>query len=516
VGRAVDALLVGWERQENLGLRSILAYLRAQGFRASLVAFDPADQGSVVRAVRRARPRLVGFSIIFQYTLSEFTELARALRASGSDAHFTAGGHFPSLRPATTLDRIPELDSVVRFEGEHTAADLVRALRRGDEWRALEGLACRGPAGVVVNPPRPLAELDRLPWPVRARRRDPPGAVRSAPILASRGCQYDCSFCSIREFYAGARGAPRRTRSPEDVVREMAHLHRRQGVTVFLFQDDDFAMRTPAQRAWLREFLDGLDRAELSGRIGWKISCRVDDLDPSLLARCRERGLLAAYLGVESGSAAGLLTLRKRVTVRQNLEAIRMLADARVAYDLGFMLFDPDSTFDTVRENLRFLRKVSRLDGPPLAFVKMLPLAGTRIERRLAAEGRLEGDEVRPDYRLLDPRLEYFALLVTLVFSTRNSDPDGLVERLRSAYFAALVAERLDGSRRGGALRRRVGRLIREENQSALDLLTELLDAVEALPSARAVALAWPALRARASVEQRRWSAVRAQLAAEA
>lgn len=514
-GRPIEALLVGWERQENLGLRSILAYLRARGIGAALVPFDPGDPSRVARAARRARPRLVGFSIIFQYTLSEFGDLARELRAAGVDAHFTAGGHFPSLRPATTLERIPELDSVVRFEGEETAAELVRALDGSERWRSVPGIAHRGPGGVVVNPRRAPLELDRIPWPVRSRGGGAPGAPRSAAMLASRGCQYDCSFCSIREFYAGARGPPRRVRSAGDVVREMAHLHARRGVRVFLFQDDDFAMRTPTQQRWVAELLDGLDRAGLSGRIGWKISCRVDDLEPRLLAACRARGLLAVYLGVESGSAAGLATLNKRTTVRQNLAAVRMLADARLAFDLGFMLFDPDSTFQTVRESLGFLRKVAALEGPPVAFVKMLPLAGTRIERRLAAEGRLEGDEVRPDYRLLDPRLEYLALLVTLVFSARNSDPDGLVEVLRGAYFGALVTERLEASRRAAAARRRIGVLVREANRSALGLLDALLDEVEALPDARAVALAWPRLRARAAAEEARWRDLRARAVAE-
>jgi len=264
-----DAILVGWERQENLGLRHILSYLEAEGYRVQLVPYAPGAEDSVVRAVCEADARLVGFSIIFQYNLRDYGELMKALRKAGVQSHFTAGGHYPSLRPENTLREIPELDTVVRFEGELTARELLERLDRPETWGEIQGLTFRRNGEVVVNPSRPLIEdLDRLPWPGRGEQLQSVRGIPTAPMLASRGCLFDCSFCSIRQFYGQAPGPLRRTRSPEDVAREMRYLFDARGVRLFLFQDDDFAAKTENQRDWVGRFLLALDRERLTGRIG--------------------------------------------------------------------------------------------------------------------------------------------------------------------------------------------------------------------------------------------------------
>lgn len=487
-----DAILVGWERQENLGLRHILSYLEAEGYRVQLVPYAPGAEDSVVRAVCEADARLVGFSIIFQYNLRDYGELMKALRKAGVQSHFTAGGHYPSLRPENTLREIPELDTVVRFEGELTARELLERLDRPETWGEIQGLTFRRDGEVVVNPARPLIEdLDRLPWPARGEQLQSVRGIPTAPMLASRGCLFDCSFCSIRQFYGQAPGPLRRTRSPEDVAREMRYLFDARGVRLFLFQDDDFAAKTENQRDWLGRFLLALDRERLTGRIGWKISCRVDDIEPEIMTRCRDRGLLTVYLGVESGNASGLETLNKHATVEQNLRAMRILKETGVDADMGFMLLDPGSTLESVRENVAFLRKVAELGGPPICFVKTLPLAGTAMEKQLAGEGRLTGDPLRPDYRFLDPRLDHYALWITLRFSQRNSAPNGLVETLRIAHFDQVVARAFEAAPWTGEYGAELRRLIDRANESAISTLERTLEIVDECPDADSVALAW-------------------------
>ena len=487
-----DAILVGWERQENLGLRHILSYLEGEGYRLRVIPYAPGSEDSVVRAVCEADARLVGFSIIFQYNLRDYGELMKALRKAGVQSHFTAGGHYPSLRPENTLREIPELDTVVRFEGELTARELLERLDRPETWGEIQGLTFRRNGEVVVNPARPLIEdLDRLPWPARGEQLQSVRGIPTAPMLASRGCLFDCSFCSIRQFYGQAPGPLRRTRSPEDVAREMRYLFDARGVRLFLFQDDDFAAKTENQRDWLGRFLLALDRERLTGRIGWKISCRVDDIEPEIMTRCRDRGLLTVYLGVESGNASGLETLNKHATVEQNLRAMRILKETGVDADMGFMLLDPGSTLESVRENVAFLRKVAELGGPPICFVKTLPLAGTAMEKQLAGEGRLTGDPLRPDYRFLDPRLDHYALWITLRFSQRNSAPNGLVETLRIAHFDQVVARAFEAAPWTGEYGAELRRLIDRANESAISTLERTLEIVDECPDADSVALAW-------------------------
>jgi hypothetical protein len=124
----------------------------------------------------------------------------------------------------------------------------------------------------------------------------------------------------------------------------------------------------------------------------------------------------------------------------------------------------------------------------------MLPLAGTAIEKRLLDEGRLGGSDIRPDYDLLDPRLDYYALFVILNFSDRNSHPNGLVEQLRQAYFDCLVARRFEPGPQVEPYQKHLNHLIDRANRSILDALEQSLSLVENLPDRDSVALAWPHL----------------------
>lgn len=500
----VDVMFVGYENQENLGLRYIMAYLESHGIRSALVPFDPDSPDNVVAEIKYANPAVIGFSIIFQYTLHEFGQIMEILRSQGIGSHFTAGGHFPSLRPHDTFAELPALDSIVRFEGEITMHELLENVHSPCTWPSIAGLAFRQGREVVINPLRTAVKnLDTLPWPQRGDVQQIVRGLGAAPILASRGCLHNCSFCSIRQFYNGRQEMLRRSRSPQDVVAEMKHLYDTRGVRLFLFQDDDFAAKSVNQRRWVEAFLLCLEDAGLSRQIGWKISCRADDVDADIMARCRDNGLMVVYLGIESGNMQGLKTLNKKVSVTKNLSAMQTLKDLGLEYDMGFMLFDPDSTLETVRRNLKFLRQVARMGGPPVAFVKMLPLAGTAIEKRLSDEGRLRGTAVRPDYDFIDQRLDYYAIFVMLNFSDRNSDPNGLVEKLRQVYFDCLVARTFEQGAWVELYQNDLKLLIDRANRSILDALEHSLDLVDSLPDGNHVALSWPQLSKIAEQENR-------------
>ncbi len=515
MGGEVDALFVGYESQENLGLRYIMAYLERQGFSSRLVAFRDQEPERVVAAAREFSPKLIGFSILFQYTLAEFRTVMQLLRGAGIAAHFTAGGHFPTLRPEQVLSELPELDTVVRFEGELTTKELLEHLRNPEQWCRILGLAFRNPDRVVVNAPRALvSRLDDLPWPVRDHNPTVVRGIRVATMLASRGCHFDCSFCSIRQFYGGAPGPLRRARSPNDVVAEMHHLYEQSGVRVFVFHDDDFAVKTQRQRKWIESFLRNLDQAGLSDRIVWKISCRADDVDHDILARCRDRGLVSVYVGIESGHPAGLATLNKRCTVEQNMAALLTLKDLGLAYDMGFMLIDPDTTVEGFRANLRFLREVADLGGVPISFAKAMPLAGTALERRLLEAHRLTGTATRPDYDLLDPRMDALALFVTLHYSFRNSDPRGLVERLRAAWFDHTLAQTFESGDWIVAYQHALADITDRADLVALDTLDRLTAFVADLPpTMEAVASNWEHLNTIVGREHDEERAIAADLA---
>ena len=380
-GRPV--ILIGFQRQGNLGLGYLAATLRRCGHTVEVLDFErqPAD---ILAAARRLDPVLIGFSLIFQFYIRKFGALIRYLRDNGVNCHFTMGGHYPTLSYRQTLLTVPELDSVVRYEGELTLLELVDALNAGGEWRNIEGIAYRHQDEFIATAARKLMpNLDQLPYPDRDFEPLRVLGRTIMPLLASRGCARTCSFCSIHTFYRTAPGKVVRTRRPAEVVKEMTMLLEQHGATIFLFQDDDFPLFGKVWRRWANEFVDELYRADLPGRVIWKINCRADAVEPELFARMRDAGLYIVYMGLESGTEEGLKTLNKEITVEENLRAVRILKNLGIMFEFGFMLLDPSSTFKSVAANVDFLRAIVGDGSAGATFCKMLPYDGTPIKDEL-------------------------------------------------------------------------------------------------------------------------------------
>jgi radical SAM superfamily enzyme YgiQ (UPF0313 family) len=400
-------VLIGFQQHGNLGIGYLASTLRKNGYEVEVIDYQ-IDPDLILERVRFLDPILVGFSLIFQFYITQFSSVIDTLREGGIDCHFTMGGHFPSLSYEEALSHAPNLDSVVRFEGELTLLELVDTLNNGDDWRGLHGIAYRQTDGSVVsNTLRPLVEnLDMLPLPDREFK---PMAILGhdiMPLIASRGCSRKCSFCSIHTFYRAVPGKIVRLRKIKNVVDEMRQLYDERGSKIFLFQDDDFPIVGPVWRRWTLDFVDELYRQDLVGKVIWKINCRADVVETELFSILRDAGLYLVYMGLESGSEEGLDVLNKGLSVEQNLNAVNTLKGIGLMFQYGFMLFDPSTTFNSVRENLDFLRTITRDGDLAATFCRMLPYDGTAIKDQLAAEGRLRGDVTDPDYDFLDPRLD--------------------------------------------------------------------------------------------------------------
>jgi radical SAM superfamily enzyme YgiQ (UPF0313 family) len=440
---AVNVVLVGYQDQGNLGLGYLASVLLEHGYHVTVVDFREGPH-AVLRAVRAHRPLVIGFSLIFQYYLPRFASLAAFLRARGVTAHITVGGHYPTLRFKDTLQTIPELDSVVRFEGEFTLLELVSTLAAGGDWHRVRGIAYRHDRDVIETPLRPLvANLDELPFPYRPFEADKMLGKKILPVLATRGCPRHCAFCSIQEFYGQAPGKAVRRRSPANVAREIRELYETGNGQIFLFQDDDFPTYGAAGHRWVRSFTNELAHQQLLGKVIWKISCRVDEVDPEIFSEMQTAGLYLVYLGIESGTDTGLETLNKQVSVADNLRAIATLKRLGLGFGYGFMLFDPSSTFDSVRTNIDFLRKIVGDGSSAVVFCKMLPYAGTPIESELAAAGRLNDNIVQPDYRFIDPRLDIFYQRLNAVTGPWLDGPDALSGTLNVLAHEVAIIRRL-------------------------------------------------------------------------
>ncbi len=476
-----SVLLIGFQDQDNLGLRYLLSSVRQAGFSGRIETYT-ADPEPIVALAERLRPDVIGFSLIFQYMSPAFARVIDALRAAGCRSHVTIGGHYPSFDPEEVLSRIPGANSIVRFEGERTLVELMQKLSRGEDWRDVAGIAHSQAGKVVVNPLRPvLDDLDLLSLPDRSDIDYRSQELPMASVLGSRGCPWDCSFCSIRPFYEAQGGKLRRLRSPAAVVEEMRRLHFEQGAEMFLFQDDDFMATGRRARRWAEDIAAEIIAAGLKGRIAFKISCRSDEVHYDTMARLAEAGLTHVYMGVENGDDQGLANMNKRMKASVHTEAGEILRSLDMSFDFGFMLLEPYSTIEIVRNNITFLDRYVGDGWTVAGFCRTLPYAGTPLKTQLETEGRMLGTPFEPDYNFLDSRLDRFYDWMLLTFYERNFTNSGLNEVLRRLNFDARL--KLPNRRKfGPSERATVQRITAECNGHALYCLRSALDYIEATP----------------------------------
>ena len=475
MGRHV--LLVGYEDQDNLGIRYLSSRLLRQGHHTRIVVFGD-DPAPLLHIIQTERPDVVGFSLIFQYMVPQFAAVIRALRAAGVQAHFTIGGHYASFEPAELLRHIPELDSVVRFEGEDTLSEIVEQFDRPSVWRTIPGIAWLDLGKTILNPPRQgRTHIDDFPEPDRRdidyRRQDLP----TASVLASRGCPWKCSFCSIITFYEANGTTGRRRRHPAKVADEVEYLVRDRGVRLILFQDDDFLAGGTDAKAWAKAVAGEIVRRRLEEEMRWKIACRSDEIRADLLAPLVAAGLCHVYMGVEGGDETSLAALNKHLKPAVHLRAGKILRDLDVSFDFGFMLLEPWSTLQTARNNMEFLRTFTEDGWAVAGFCRTLPYVGTPIEKRLREEGRLNGSSLEAEYRFLDPRVDLLWDFCLMAFEGRNFGKHATWNVLRGLLFDTHLD--MPGRRRDPDRDEAARALVQSSNGVMLDVLESAVDLIE-------------------------------------
>ena len=476
--------LVGAELEENLALRYVHAAVTEAGHEARIYDFHAAEQqNSVAEQVVAFGPEAVGLSMMFTARSREFVAFAARLRELDYAGHITAGGHFASFHADRLLADYPALDSIVHGEGEEGMCELLASL---DDLAAVTGLTWRDRDGKVscTGLRSNIAALDARAYPTRPARFHQYMGLGIASLLAGRGCYASCNFCSINAWHRQSGGPRFRQRRTDTIAHEMAELYHCHGVRIFNFQDDQFFLPTESKNL---ERLGAL-RRELErhdvGKIALQVKARPDSITTPVVSLLKEMGLFRVFLGVETNAVVGLETLGRGISRKQNHLALDVLRELEIHTCFNLLIFDPESQFDALWDNIRFLEQQSYF---PLNFCRVEVYAGTEIECRLRAEGRLIGDYHGYTYKILDPRVQRAYEMFREVFTPRNFRVDGMNHQvMRLDYYYHLLAH-FYASRSTARLRRDVKAIIAELNRNNADLLGRICrfaDASEQPPDA--------------------------------
>ena len=379
-------------RTESLGLGYIAAVLKRDGHQVEMLDAYLRAMGheEMMREILARDFDCIG---ITSYDVHKQTlmAIARTVRKKKKDVIIGAGGYFPTFTGEKLLAACPELNFIVRGEGETSASGVFGRIAQDKEWHDVSGIAYIKDGVPVMNPLPPLIQdLDTLPFPVRDEINQ---VERGLPalILSSRGCYHRCSFCSIPSFYGLHGGRAPRYRSPQNLLDEIEFVMKTTGINEFVFADNNFIGPGERNRERVTQIADEMKACKLD--FTFTIECRADEIDEDILKLLKDVGLTRVFMGIESGVQQQLDRYNKRTTVEQNKRAIEMVKGLGLGLYAGFIAIDPYTTISELADNVQFVREMNlpQIQGKlPLECMSRLGLyGGVPIIDKLREDGLL-------------------------------------------------------------------------------------------------------------------------------
>jgi radical SAM superfamily enzyme YgiQ (UPF0313 family) len=365
---------------------------------ADLVLAQSTVRSTVTRLVQEHAPDVVGLSVMtFQRrTARQVIGLVRALRPA---ARIVIGGYDPSLAPDVweTDDAGAGVDVIVSGEGDITFREYLRAIEGGRSLACVPGLSYRTPSGFVRNPPRHVSDLgDEIRPPKRAARVLNGYTVLGRPVdvvETSRGCTYDCSFCSIIEM----RGRNFHTWPVSRVVDDIRDARDRGARTIFMV-DDNITLNVRR----FHEICDAIIAAGLTDidYIVQGMTSAFASGGDDLARVMRQAGFRYVFLGIENVVDEDLSFLKAsaknadrqggRTVGNATARAVDLLHRHGMFIVGGLIVGNPGDTRESVERNLAFARRY--VDWPYIQHPT--PYPGTPMTKDFEARGLIVSDDV--------------------------------------------------------------------------------------------------------------------------
>ena len=405
--RTPSAVLSAPDSGDSLGLGYLASVLRQKGYKVCIVdaRLQGLDMMQAVELIVAYQPAALGVNLNFQYLEPSTAALIHAARVRGYRGHITLGGLFASVAAEDLLEKIPGIDTIVRFEGELTYPELLSALDRPAEWQTIPGLVYRDPDGrITANPLRQLiADLNTIPDPAR----DITPVIASlggyAYVLSSRGCNGVCAYCVQQRSVSEPRGSRWRGREPRAVVDEIQQIREKYDMRLISFVDDDFFGARVNGKTHATRIAEELIARNLDVSI--LLSIQPRDVTYPEFALLKQAGIDSVILAADNFSQPVLDRYRKQTSVQQNIESIQILKSLEIDAYLGIIMFDPLTSLDELAENLEILKETPFL-RPWQILSKLELYRGSPITQEFDRQGLLEWDGFNARYQFQDERIQ--------------------------------------------------------------------------------------------------------------
>ena len=337
------------------------------------------------RDIKEFEPDVIGISA----STSQVDHAKRTIsiaKAVNKDCIVILGGTLISADPDALLG-FEQVDFGVYGEADLTFSEILKAVEQKKSVEGMEGVIWRDNGYVKFLKPKVIINLDQVPMPSRHLLkmdiyRPSPANYRRLPattLMTSRGCPYQCIFCS-----RPTEGTAFRAHSAERVVDEIEHLVTKYGIRDIQIFDDTFSL-IPSR---VEKICKGIIERKLD--VWWNCMTRVDKINPELLLLMKQAGCYEIGFGIESGSDRILQFIKKATTTDLVRKGVKMTKDAGIDVRGFFMIGFPTETREEIMQTIEFAKE---LDVDVAQFMVSTPFPGTEMWEIAKQYGTINDDD---------------------------------------------------------------------------------------------------------------------------
>ena len=347
--------------------------------------------------IQRRKPDIVGIANPFTSQVEHAIKVADIVKEVDPSILTVVGGPHVTVVPAEFLEETRNVDIVVIGEGEYTMLDIVRFFEGTKKIDDIQGIAHRRDNKVVLNSPRPFTKnLDELPYPAyhlvdMEQYLDPKRIEyrsfqnRAVSMVTSRGCPFNCSFCSVHLHM----GKTFRAHSVDYVVDHIEYLVNKYRVKTIYFEDDNLTFNIQRFEA----ICDTIIERDIKFQWETPNGVRADYLTLDLLKKMKKTGCQSVFVGVESGDQHVLdniigksLRLKNVIKFAEMCKKIGLRTGA--FYIIGF----PGETKETMMNTVDFALMLKRKYDVGMHLLFATPSYGTRLYEECKQNGYIRGN----------------------------------------------------------------------------------------------------------------------------
>ena len=377
--------------EENLGIEYLKSSLIKQKYSVEIIDawLNELDVNTVYNKIINDEENIlfVGISSYMSNT-QPTVDLIQKLKNKNPHIKIACGGFGPTFYPNDYLKA--GSDYVLRGEGEESICELAKCIENDIEPTFVKNVGYMKDGRIILNEMRCLQnDLDSLPFPSRDTMDVVLSKKSTVNMVTARGCSGNCEFCSVISFFRLSDGKVWRTRSIKNIVDEIEMLYR-QGVTYIKMVDDSFVDGIRDEK-WCKQFADEIQKRKIKVKLRGQI--RADKVTDSILKELKRAGFFSFACGIENGSQTSLSRMNKMATLEDNRRALELFKKNGYIVQMGYILFDKETTMDELEENYYFLKQYDFAVTKGI-FSEMFSAEGTRLNNRL----RNNNDLIESDF----------------------------------------------------------------------------------------------------------------------